>query len=78
MGYWQNEPDKLMYSGRSIFRGEIELTELPENDSIKDIQVVKAFIDDNNLVEMTVTSSCIGFVYTFTKVPAVPKIKEEL
>lgn len=70
MGYWNHkEPDNLFYKGTSIFRGSFHWEELPEDSSIRATEVIKAFINDNELVEITVTSACLGFTYTIQKRP---------
>ena len=58
---------KLKYRSNSVISGEIE-SEIEHSDPIfNSIPVLKAFIEDNDLQEITVTSTNIGFVKTFRK-----------
>jgi hypothetical protein len=37
------------------------------DDALFDIPILEAFVEDEDLYEMTIVSTCIGFVKTFTK-----------
>jgi len=70
MGYWQKEPDLLFRKGMDMF-GKFDWENYTYMGKDKEDAVVTAFLDDNNLVEMTITSACVGFSYTFQKRPRV-------
>lgn len=50
----------------SMIGGKREGEILHTNTIFKE-PVLAAFLEDNDLQEITIASSCIGFVYTFTK-----------
>ena len=68
MSYWNSaKPDEMWMKGTGIFSGKTDWKKMPEDHPLLKMSIVKAFVEDDDLVEMTVTSACIGFVYTFQK-----------
>ena len=68
MGYWdKDKPDELWMKGISALNGKVDWKRLEADHKLLSTPVVKAFIEDQDLAEMTVVSPCIGFAYTFQK-----------
>lgn len=62
---------KIRWESKSVF-GHFK-REIPYNELI-DKPLVKAFLEDDEIQTMTIASSNIGFVKTYTKVYKVNKI----
>lgn len=69
MGYHQKGSDIIKKSGLSALNGKIEDRIVEDCDPVLCIPLLKAFLADDQIAEMTITSPCIGFTYTFTKHP---------
>ena len=72
MGYWQKEKDKHFIKGASLFEGEFDWREMSDDDLRRmrdEHPVVNAFLKDSNLLELSISSACIGFTYTIQKRP---------
>jgi len=58
--------EELWMKGKGILSGETKWQKEPP-DNWKEIPIIAAFMEDNDLQEITVVSTCIGFVRTFQK-----------
>lgn len=56
---------EIRYQSRSIF-STFDI-QLPHTDEHFQNPLLKAFLEDEDFNEVTVTSTCIGFVKTYTK-----------
>lgn len=59
---------EVVQKGRSALCGEVNKTLGIDHAYFRNQPIMKAFLEDQDLQEITVCSSNIGFVYTFTKV----------
>jgi hypothetical protein len=68
VGYWKrNEDDELWRKGASVFRGKFDWEPIQADDPMMEFPLIRCFIDDSDLVEITISSACIGFTYTIQK-----------
>lgn len=57
--------DKLRERGSSVFRGQFDA--LVGIEDIQGPEILNAFLEDDDIQEITVTSTNIGFTRTITK-----------
>ena len=60
--------DTLTLKNVSMLSGKFTIEVTPGDDNVPwESDIVKAFIADRDLMEMTIVSTCIGFAKTLTK-----------
>ena len=58
----------LRWHGTSVFRGEFEDTIRWDDPLLQTDRVTREFVENDEWQEMTLCSSSLGLVYTFSKV----------
>lgn len=58
---------KLRYQNNSVFEKRDEIVEIGDDCGLWDIPLVIEFLKDDDIQEISIISSCIGFIKTLTK-----------
>jgi hypothetical protein len=61
-------PMKIRHKGFSVFTGGEVVEGICDSDNLAKTPLMEAFINDQDIQEMTITSANIGFSRTFTKI----------